>query len=132
MILSYFLVEKTRETVNMTILNRTKEVAKLRGISLTETAIKAGLAEKSIYSWDRSTPKADNLKKVADVLNVSTDYLLGRADELNSVSNSSKVTDILDDETILAFDGMEIEESEKEKLREYARFIIEQRQRGNK
>jgi len=116
----------------MTILNRTKEVAKLRGISLTETAIKAGLAEKSIYSWDRSTPKADNLKKVADVLNVSTDYLLGRADELNSVSNSSKVTDILDDETILAFDGMEIEESEKEKLRDYARYIISLREKENK
>lgn len=87
MILSYFLVEKTRETVNMTILNRTKEVAKLRGISLTETAIKAGLAEKSIYSWDRSTPKADNLQKVADVLHVSTDYLLGRTDEMNPTSS---------------------------------------------
>lgn len=87
MILSYFLVEKTRETVNMTILNRTKEVAKLRGISLTETAIKAGLAEKSIYSWDRSTPKADNLQKVADVLHVSTDYLLGRTDEMNATSS---------------------------------------------
>lgn len=85
--LSYFLVEKTRETVNMTILNRTKEVAKLRGISLTETAIKAGLAEKSIYSWDRSTPKADNLQKVADVLHVSTDYLLGRTDEMNPTSS---------------------------------------------
>ncbi|WP_273750892.1 helix-turn-helix domain-containing protein [Leuconostoc mesenteroides] len=116
----------------MTILNRTKEVAKLRGISLTETAIKAGLAEKSIYSWDRSTPKADNLQKVADVLHVSTDYLLGRTDEMNATSSDKKVADILDDETILAFDGMEIAEEDKEKLREYARFIIEQRQRGNK
>lgn len=116
----------------MSILNRTKEVAKLRGISLTDTAIKAGLAEKSIYSWDRSTPKADNLQKVADVLHVSTDYLLGRTDEMNTTSSDKKVADILDNETILAFDGMEIAEEDKEKLREYARFIIEQRQRGNK
>ena len=116
----------------MTLYERTTKLSKQRGYSLKNLAIKAGLAENSIYDWKKSTPKADNLKKVADVLNVSTDYLLGRADELNSVSNSSKVTDILDDETILAFDGMEIEESEKEKLREYARFIIEQRQRGNK
>lgn len=71
----------------MSILDRTKQVAKLRGISLTDLAIKAGLAEKSIYSWDRSTPKADNLQKVADVLNVSTDYLLGRTDEMNSISS---------------------------------------------
>lgn len=116
----------------MTILDRTKEIAKLRGISLTDTAIKAGLAEKSIYSWDRSTPKADNLQKVADVLHVSTDYLLGRTDEMNTTSSDKKVADILDNETILAFDGMEIAEEDKEKLREYARFIIEQRQRGNK
>ena len=94
----------------MSILNRTKEVAKLRGISLTDTAIKAGLAEKSIYSWDRSTPKADNLQKVADVLHVSTDYLLGRTDEMNTTSSDKKVADILDNETILAFDGMEIAE----------------------
>lgn len=71
----------------MSILNRTKEVAKLRGISLTDTAIKAGLAEKSIYSWGRSTPKADNLQKVADVLHVSTDYLLGRTDIMNPTSS---------------------------------------------
>ena len=51
---------------------------------------------------------------------------------MNVTSVDTKVADILDDETILAFDGMEITEEDKEKLREYARFIIEQRQRGNK
>jgi len=121
-----------KEKPIMTLYERTTKLSKQRGYSLKNLAIKAGLAENSIYDWKKSTPKADNLKKVADVLNVSTDYLLGRADELNSVSNSSKVTDILDDETILAFDGMEISEEDKEKLRDYARFIIEQRQRGKK
>ncbi|MCI1689893.1 MAG: helix-turn-helix domain-containing protein [Leuconostoc mesenteroides] len=116
----------------MTLYERTTKLSKQRGYSLKNLAIKAGLAENSIYDWKKSTPKADNLKKVADVLNVSTDYLLGRADELNSVSNSSKVTDILDDETVLAFDGMEIEESEKEKLRDYARYIISLREKENK
>ncbi|MCT4419812.1 XRE family transcriptional regulator [Leuconostoc falkenbergense] len=93
----------------MTILNRTKEVAKLRGISLTETAIKAGLAEKSIYSWDRSTPKADNLQKVADVLHVSTDYLLGRTDEMNPTTvETVKKADIDDDELLLSFQGKDV------------------------
>ncbi|WP_273710564.1 helix-turn-helix domain-containing protein [Leuconostoc mesenteroides] len=116
----------------MTLYERTINLSKQRGYSLKNLAIKAGLAENSIYDWKKSTPKADNLQKVADVLNVSTDYLLGRTEELNSVSNSSKVTDILDDETILAFDGMEIEESEKEKLRDYARYIISLREKENK
>lgn len=116
----------------MTLYERITKLSKQRGYSLKNLAIKAGLAENSIYDWKKSTPKADNLKKVADVLNVSTDYLLGRDDGLNSVSNSSKVTDILDDETVLAFDGMEIEESEKEKLRDYARYIISLREKENK
>lgn len=123
MILSYFLVEKTRESVNMTILSRTKEVAKLRGISLTETAIKAGLAEKSIYSWDRSTPKADNLQKVADVLHVSTDYLLGRTDEMNTSLANNKPTEVdikkaIEQDIMLAFDGKPISDK-------YKRIIIE-------
>ncbi|STY46345.1 Uncharacterised protein [Leuconostoc mesenteroides] len=52
-------------------------------------------------------------------------------DEDTSLSQKKKV-DILDDETILAFDGMEIEESEKEKLRDYARYIISLREKENK
>ncbi|MFK8199877.1 transcriptional regulator [Leuconostoc mesenteroides] len=115
----------------MTLYERTVSTSKKRGYSLKNLAIKAGLAENSIYDWKKSTPKADNLQKVADVLNVSTDYLLGRTDELNHDS-SKKTADILDDETILAFDGMEIDEEDKEKLREYARFIMEQRKRGGK
>lgn len=116
----------------MTIYERTESTAKQRGLSMPELERKAGLGEKSIYSWKRSTPKSDNLAKVANVLHVSTDYLLGRTDQMNATSSDKKVADILDDETILAFDGMEIAEEDKEKLREYARFIIEQRQRGNK
>ena len=116
----------------MTLLSRTKDMAKLRGMSLETLALKAGLSNKSVYNWDRNSPKSENLEQVATVLNVSTDYLLGRTDEMNATSSDKKVADILDDETILAFDGMEISEEDKEKLRDYARFIIEQRQRGKK
>lgn len=116
----------------MTLISRTRNIAKLRGLSLDDVALKAGLSAKSIYNWGRNSPKSENLQKVADVLHVSTDYLLGRTDQMNATSSDKKVADILDDETILAFDGMEIAEEDKEKLREYARFIIEQRQRGNK
>lgn len=116
----------------MTLLSRTKDMAKLRGMSLETLALKAGLSNKSIYNWDRNSPKSENLEQVATVLNVSTDYLLGRTDKMNATSSDKKVADILDDETILAFDGMEIEESEKEKLRDYARYIISLREKENK
>ena len=71
----------------MTLYERTISISKKRGYSLKNLAIKAGLAENSIYDWKKSTPKADNLQKVADVLHVSTDYLLGRTDEMNATSS---------------------------------------------
>lgn len=126
-----FLLQQWRHT-DMALIDRVKETAKKNGYSLTELAVKAGIGEKSIYAWTTREPTVATLQKVADVLHVSTDYLLGRTDEMNATSSDKKVTDILDNETILAFDGMEIAEEDKEKLREYARFIIEQRQRGNK
>ena len=101
----------------MTLVSRTKEIAQKRGLSLKALAAKAGLAEKSIYSWDRSTPKADNLQKVADVLHVSTDYLLGRTDELNlTTSETVKKADIDDSDLLLAFDGKDIDEEDKQAI----------------
>lgn len=106
----------------MTLLERTKQIAKKRGLSLTEVAIKAGLADKSIYSWDRSNPKAENLEKVADVLNVSTDYLLGRTDKMNLSSPDSQkemdIKDALEHDIMLAFDGKPISDK-------YKRIILE-------
>jgi len=116
----------------MTIFERIKETSKKRGLNIAQLEKESGLKERAIYAWKKSKPSGEALSSVADVLHVSTDYLLGRTDQMNATSSDKKVADILDDETILAFDGMEIAEEDKEKLREYARFIIEQRQRGNK
>ncbi len=114
----------------MTLYERTTKLSKQRGYSLKNLAIKAGLAENSIYDWKKSTPKADNLKKVADILNVSTDYLLGRTDELNSVSNSdSDEASGLGQSIMMAFDGKDIPDEDKEKLLEFARFLKSQRGR---
>lgn len=111
----------------MNLLENTKLVAKKRGISLKELATKAGLGENSIYSWERSNPKAENLEKVADVLNVSTDYLLGRTNQMNGSDSKDETVD-LEDTTILAFDGKPIDEEDRQKLLQYARFIMHERE----
>ena len=116
----------------MSIFERVKEVSELRKISLQTLAEKSNMGINSIYGWKTKKPSVDKISAVADVLHVSTDYLLGRTDDMNATSSDKKVADILDDETILAFDGMEIEESEKEKLRDYARYIISLREKENK
>lgn len=120
-------MSKKARNIDMTLLDNTKKVSKMRGISLKDVALKAGLGENSIYSWDRSNPKAENLQKVADVLNVSTDYLLGRTNQMNSYDSSNKTTDITDDTLLMAFDGKPIPDEDREKLLDYARYIMSQK-----
>ncbi|WP_370673050.1 helix-turn-helix domain-containing protein [Leuconostoc lactis] len=110
----------------MSIFERTKETAQRQGLTVSMLEKRANLSENSLYTWKKSTPKADNLKKVADVLHVSTDYLLGRTDEMNYISDDNKQIDLkdtLDNEIMLAFDGHEIPDEDKVKIREYIELL---------
>lgn len=88
----------------MTTFERIKEISKRKGMSLQTLAEKAGLGENSIYKWKTSTPKTDALVKVAEVLDVSIDYLLGQENRTSSI----KSVDIADDDVIMTFEGKEI------------------------
>lgn len=88
----------------MTTFERIKEISKRKGMSLQTLAEKAGLGENSIYKWKTSTPKTDALVKVAEVLDVSIDYLLGQENKTSSI----KSVDIADDDVIMTFEGKEI------------------------
>ncbi|MGO2799714.1 MAG: helix-turn-helix domain-containing protein [Lactococcus lactis] len=93
----------------MALIDRVKETAKKNGYSLTEVAIKAGIGEKSIYAWTTRKPTVATLQKVADVLHVSTDYLLGSTDEMNATTvETVKKADIDDDELLLSFQGKDV------------------------
>ena len=63
---------------------RLKEVRELRGLNQLELAKKAGLQSTAISHFETGgrAPSFDNLKKLADALNVATDYLIGRSNEL--------------------------------------------------
>lgn len=119
----------------MTLVSRTKETAKLRGLSLKTVATKAGLADNAIYRWDENNPKSENLKKVADVLHVSTDYLLGRTDELNPSSDKPeqvKEANLDDSDLLLAFDGKEIDEEDKQAIIGFLKFRRAQKRNEGK
>lgn len=105
----------------MTLFDRTKETAKKRGLSLTEVSTRAGLASRAVYKWKENQPSSDRLQAVADVLGVSTDYLLGNTDEttINNVSNKSQpaeLSEILSDEGMAMFDGQPLSEEYKRAL----------------
>ncbi|KMY81996.1 hypothetical protein WZ78_02890 [Leuconostoc mesenteroides subsp. dextranicum] len=93
----------------MTLLSRTKEIAKKRGMSMESLANKVGISKSGIYQWDKHEPKPSTIQKVADVLHVSTDYLLGRTDEMNPTTvETVKKADIDDDELLLSFQGKDV------------------------
>lgn len=118
------------EKVGMTLLSRTKYISKRRGISMESLASKVGISKSGIYQWEKHEPKPSTIDKVADVLHVSTDYLLGRTDEMNAFSNpDSDETSGLGQSIMMAFDGKDIPDEDKEKLLEFARFLNSQRGR---
>lgn len=68
----------------MTIYERVKSTAQTQGLSLKQLESKAGLGDGAIYKWKKYTPRGANIQKVADVLGVSVDYLLGNTDNKHS------------------------------------------------
>lgn len=70
--------------ISSEVADTIKHIAKSNEISMKEVLDKAGLGFNTMANMKTSMPKADNLAKIADVLNCSVDYLLGRTDNPNS------------------------------------------------
>ncbi|WP_203640720.1 helix-turn-helix domain-containing protein [Levilactobacillus andaensis] len=102
----------------MTLLERVKTLAKEQGISLLRLNDTAHLGKNAIYKWKNQTPSTENLQKVADVLHVSVDYLLGNTEERNE---SKKSVDLNDDDAFLTFEGRPIPEEDRELIKRLLR-----------
>jgi transcriptional regulator with XRE-family HTH domain len=68
----------------MSLGGRIKQIRQQKKMSQIELAEKADIYQKNIsrYELDTSIPSATALKKIADALGVSTDYLLGDEDQV--------------------------------------------------
>ncbi|CAH0419379.1 helix-turn-helix domain-containing protein [Periweissella ghanensis] len=100
----------------MSLFERIKETAKKRSMTLLVLSDKAGLGEKTIYKWKTQVPKTETLQKVADVLGVSVDYLLGNTDEMHSVKTTSNTADLAK-EGVFLYQGQEISDDQMEILK---------------
>lgn len=72
-------------------LEKIKELAQKRGISLQKVAEDLGYSINYLYTLKEKTPKSDRLQEIADYFNVSTDYLLGRTDNPVIAGDKAKV-----------------------------------------
>lgn len=98
----------------MTTFERIKELAKKRGYTLSALNDKAGLGTNSIYHWRNKTPSTQSLNKVAKVLGVSADYLLGETEK-------KKTADLADKDTVFTFEGREIPPEDLEYMKRLLR-----------
>lgn len=60
------------------VAERIKSTAKIQNKSVKEVLESVGLGFNTMSNMKNSMPKADNLARIADYLDCSVDYLLGR------------------------------------------------------
>lgn len=74
---------------------RIKTLRLTKGISQVDLAVMLNVSKQSVSNWenDNIQPSIDMLVRLADVFNVSTDYLLGR-----EISRSLDTDNLTDDE----------------------------------
>lgn len=100
----------------MTVFERIKKLSNKNKISLLQLNDRAGLGKNAIYKWKTQNPSTENLRKVANVLGVSVDYLLDNTND-NSTSVEPKKVDLADDNYIMTYQGKPIPPEDMEYIK---------------
>lgn len=107
----------------MEFSERLKKLRKDTGLTQVDVASKLGISQQAYASWERGVkkPTQDNLVKIAQVLNVSVDYLVG---------NSEEKTDELDNiELLFRMNSKGLTEEEKKVFRKELIDFMEERKK---
>ena len=105
----------------MTVFERVKETAKKQGMSLIALNDKAGLGKNTIYTWKRVKPGTSALEKVAKVLGVSTDYLLGN--DSDRKKDGLSVDEAVDN--LRPYQGKPVSDDQKEVLKDLIKGYLD-------
>lgn len=110
----------------MEFSERLKDLRKQAGLTQVDVAEKLGISQPAYASWERGVkkPTQENLVKIAQILNVSVDYLVG---------NSEEITDELDNiELLFRMNLKGLTEKEKEIFRKELIEFLEERKKAFK
>ena len=106
----------------MSIVLKIKELAEDRMMTITELERKLDFGQGTIRRWDKSTPSADKLDKVATYFDVSVDYLLGRESYEDMKLNQARADFADIDATFFRIDTDGLSEDEIAEVREKLAF----------
>src|SRR5690606_41413199 len=100
--------------------NRLKEIREMKKLSAYDIAEEIGVTPVSYYRYEKGeqTISAEMLAKLADVLGVSADYILGRTDEPGGPSQEVDIQRVLKEgKNKLHCGGVPLGEYEQDELR---------------
>ena len=100
------------------LYQRIKQLCAERGLSIRQLEANLHFGNSSIKKWrESSSPSIDKITKVATYFDVSTDYLLGRAEIRGTIS------EVLQDEDVISFQRARenMTQGDKERMMEMLR-----------
>ena len=91
---------------------RFREAREKAGLSTYEVAKRIGVSQPAVTNWDNGTksPSIDTLCKLADLYCVSTDYLLGRDEPVESIPRNEEIISV---DTLRALNGKPVWDDSK-------------------
>lgn len=122
-----------------TLGDKIKEARKAVDLTQLQLAEKLGVGKSSVNMWESNArvPRIENLKEIIKITNVPADFFLEAFDEniyytdeerdllfKTAQKNASAKLDLTDAKYL---DGIELTENEKEKILNYARFVVSER-----
>ncbi|ENQ3106010.1 hypothetical protein SAMN04488168_101466 [Bacillus sp. 491mf] len=124
----------------MSIVETIKNLCKSHDISVSGLEKELDFGNGTIRKWDKAYPSADRLQKVADRFNVTTDFLLGRTNQMHMTSKDEKdiekrmeeIKRDLKDSQGLMFSGEPMSEEAVDSLLDAMEYIVRQTKVINK
>jgi len=85
-------------------------------MSQTELAKSAGVSQTTVTAWEtgKAEPSSSAVAKLADIFNVTTDYLLGRP---NKHETKKDDVELSDDDVIMTWLGKPLSDEDRELIR---------------
>lgn len=95
---------------------RIRDLRKQKRMSQTELAKSAGVSQTTVTAWEnnKAEPSSSAIAQLADIFNVTTDYLLGRPDKQETKKDDVELSD---DDVIMTWRGKPLSDEDKELIR---------------
>lgn len=93
-----------------------RDLRKQKRMSQTELAKSAGVSQTTVTAWEtgKAEPSSSAVSKLADIFNVTTDYLLGRP---NKQEIKKDDVELSDDDVIMTWRGKPLSDEDRELIR---------------